>query len=140
MQTFLPYPNFVKSAICLDWKRLGKQRVEAYQILNIINDSSYQGSWSHHPAILMWIGYDEALKLYFNIISTEWVNRGYNHNMSFFKINYDLLNMPYWLGDWRLHLSHQSNLLRKNNSWYSQFFDGPNDWPYYWPSQHKMIG
>lgn len=32
MQTFLPYPDFVKSAKCLDNKRLGKQRVEAWTI------------------------------------------------------------------------------------------------------------
>ena len=35
MQTFLPYPDFVKSAQCLDYRRLGKQRVEAKQILEI---------------------------------------------------------------------------------------------------------
>lgn len=32
MNTFLPYPEFDKSAACLDNKRLGKQRVEAWQI------------------------------------------------------------------------------------------------------------
>ena len=36
MQTFLPYPDFKKSASCLDYKRLGKQRVEGLQILNAI--------------------------------------------------------------------------------------------------------
>ena len=34
MQTFLPYDNFEESASVLDWKRLGKQRVEAMQIVN----------------------------------------------------------------------------------------------------------
>ena len=33
MQTFLPYPDFARSARCLDNRRLGKQRVESYQIL-----------------------------------------------------------------------------------------------------------
>jgi len=36
MQTFLPFPDFKKSASCLDYKRLGKQRVEGLQILNAI--------------------------------------------------------------------------------------------------------
>jgi hypothetical protein len=36
MQTFLPYPSFEETAKILDYKRLGKQRVEAYQIANII--------------------------------------------------------------------------------------------------------
>lgn len=35
MQTFLPYSSFEESAKCLDNKRLGKQRVEAKQILEI---------------------------------------------------------------------------------------------------------
>ena len=34
MQTFLPYRNFRKSLQSLDDKRLGKQRVETFQILN----------------------------------------------------------------------------------------------------------
>ena len=38
MQTFLPYEDFTKTAQCLDYKRLGKQRVEAYQILRILKN------------------------------------------------------------------------------------------------------
>jgi len=41
MQTFLPYQNFTKSAQCLDRQRLGKQRVEAWQILQAITNPSY---------------------------------------------------------------------------------------------------
>jgi hypothetical protein len=36
MQTFLPYPDFRESLQVLDNKRLGKQRVEAYQIISAI--------------------------------------------------------------------------------------------------------
>ena len=36
MQTFLPYPDFRQSAACLDYRRLGKQRVEGVQILKAI--------------------------------------------------------------------------------------------------------
>ena len=36
MQTFLPYESFRKSAEVLDWRRLGKQRVEGMQIINAI--------------------------------------------------------------------------------------------------------
>jgi pyrimidine dimer DNA glycosylase len=35
MQTFLCEPNFAETAKCLDYRRLGKQRVEAKQILEI---------------------------------------------------------------------------------------------------------
>ena len=34
MQTFLPYDDFVLSLDCLDYRRLGKQRVESMQLLN----------------------------------------------------------------------------------------------------------
>jgi len=33
MQTFLPYPDFERSARVLDVKRLGEQRVECIQVL-----------------------------------------------------------------------------------------------------------
>jgi Pyrimidine dimer DNA glycosylase len=36
MQTFLPYPDFVACARVLDSRRLGKQRVEALQILRAL--------------------------------------------------------------------------------------------------------
>lgn len=36
MNTFLPYPDFQESAKCLDNKRLGKQRIETWQIYNAI--------------------------------------------------------------------------------------------------------
>ena len=34
MQTFMPYADIEKSLKCLDYKRLGKQRVEAMQTYN----------------------------------------------------------------------------------------------------------
>ena len=41
MQTFLPYESFKQSARVLDWRRLGKQRVEGMQIINAIEAVSY---------------------------------------------------------------------------------------------------
>ena len=76
MQTFLPYADFVKTAKCLDYRRLGKQRVEAFQILNILEGKTTKAGWKHHPAVLMWEGYENALKKYFNDISSEWKSRG----------------------------------------------------------------
>ena len=68
MQTFLPYSNFQKTAEVLDWRRLGKQRVEAMQIHNtIINNTG----WKHHPIVKMWTPYLNALKLYHNIINNN---------------------------------------------------------------------
>ena len=45
MQTFLPYPSFEETASILDYRRLGKQRVEGFQILNIITQPLYTGSY-----------------------------------------------------------------------------------------------
>lgn len=41
MNTFLPYADFQKSAQCLDNKRLGKQRVEAWQIYLTLKKGEY---------------------------------------------------------------------------------------------------
>ena len=68
MQTFLPYTSFEDVARTLDRKRLGKQRVEGMQILNVLaKPPNYTGAWVHHPAVKMWRGYEDALKQYVNI-------------------------------------------------------------------------
>ena len=124
MQTFLPYKNFEKSAQVLDWRRLGKQRVEGMQIINAIEQKPrkdgkpYKG-WVNHPCSVMWKPYVPALKHYTNIIITEWINRGYNNNMEFYET--DKIVMPHWLGDERVHSSHRANLLRKDSEWYGQY-------------------
>jgi hypothetical protein len=61
MQTFLPYASFSESAKALDYKRLGKQRVECRQILRALE---HGGGWANHPATRLWRGYETALKAY----------------------------------------------------------------------------
>jgi len=171
MQTFLPYKDFVKSVRCLDNKRLGKQRVEAYQILLTLqnlhcgykyrckkcgkkygeklnkNDSmicleKYDGilcggkirkiGWLNHPAIRMWYNYEDALIIYFNDCVDEWVRRGFVNNMNIIK-PYGKIIYPKWLGNKDFHLSHKSNLLRKDYMHYNKYFKNvPNDLPYIW--------
>ena len=134
MQTFLPYKNFIKSAKCLDYKRLGKQRVEALQIHNIISGKRTTGGWINHPAVKMWAGYHQLLANYHNVMIKEWINRGYKNNMKFLPEELDYL-IPSWLGDDRLHSSHRSNLLRKDYNYYSKFgWSEPNNLNYYWTS------
>lgn len=84
MQTFLPYPDFAESARCLDNRRLGKQRVEAYQILRALErfDDPQRPGWRNHPAVLMWRGYEDALRLYMNATITEWTGRGFRNTMA----------------------------------------------------------
>ena len=63
MQTFLPYPSFTRSLACLDNKRLGKQRVEAKQILMALEFGPYQyedtEDWFVHPTPSSWISCTE---------------------------------------------------------------------------------
>ena len=132
MQTFLPYPNFLDSAQCLDYRRLGKQRVEAMQIHNIVSGKRTTGGWINHPAVKMWQGYDRLLAHYHNVMIREWIDRGYKNNMNFLPEN-DNYDLPPWLGDNRLHSSHRSNLLRKDYDYYRQFgWSEPNNLEYYW--------
>lgn len=139
MQTFLPYPDFKESAKCLDMRRLGKQRVEAYQLLSLMIYPEKNG-WRRHPAFLMWDGYDIALCYYGLAICNEWISRGYRDSIKF-RIEdlmrilpYGNADYPYWLGDESFHAAHRSNLLRKDWRYYSRFgWDETNDLPYIWP-------
>jgi Pyrimidine dimer DNA glycosylase len=142
MQTFLPYDDFYKTAQVLDWRRLGKQRVEAKQVLLTIDRGDEAGGWKNHPAVNMWRGYEEALALYGAVICLEWVERGYNDTqLGWFRerIPNSVIELPPWLGDEQFHLGHQSNLIRKLPEHYGPIFEGvPDDVPYYWPDQRTV--
>ncbi|WP_413470952.1 MSMEG_6728 family protein [Streptomyces peucetius] len=75
MQTFLPYPDFRSSALVLDRRRLGKQRVEALQVLRGLVVPGY--GWRHHPAVRMWAGYEEALVRYGLEVCKVWREQGH---------------------------------------------------------------
>jgi hypothetical protein len=136
MQTFLPYADFVLSAKVLDYRRLGKQRVEARQILNTLEGKS--SGWSTHPAVLMWQGFAPALGAYMDAMIFEWVARGYQNTMASYWTNgtpsLSELQLPPWFGDPALHASHRSNLLRKDATFYGRYgWTEPSDLPYVWP-------
>jgi hypothetical protein len=148
MQTFLPYPNYEESAQCLDYRRLGKQRVECKQILLALGvpigaHRPKKSGWKNHPAIKMWRGYEIALCTYSIEICAEWKHRGYKDCLSeqfLFAIRQlaehtdEKPGSPPWLGDDFFHSSHRSNLLRKDPEHYSQFgWREPDNLPYVWP-------
>jgi hypothetical protein len=148
VQTFLPYPDFAASARALDDRRLGKQRVEAMQVLRALTKPVY--GWKHHPAVLMWRGYEEALGTYAVEVCREWRRRGYADTCEA-KILDDLAAaevavpprdqatlaragaLPPWLGDERVHASHRAALLRKDPERYGVCFDDDPQQPYVWP-------
>ena len=132
MQTFLPYSSFTKTFKVLDYRRLGKQRVEAMQILNILLGRTERPGWRNHPIVRMWNGYEPALQLYHNLCITEWINQGYNNNMLLEDITEPIV-YPHWLGDKSFHSSHRANLLRKDLEYYSQFkWKEDSENPYAW--------
>ena len=142
MQTFLPYTDPIKCAKVLDNKRLGKQRVETIQILQILTNIKPNSQWRNHPADKMWKGYEPFLLWnYLTAIMFEWKNRGFKntkcqqHFNIFTKIPIVLKNKikPPWLND-EFCKCHQSNLIRKNPSYYRPLFSGvPDNLPYIWP-------
>ena len=137
MQTFLPYASFKKSVQVLDYRRLGKQRVEGMQILNVLLNVSDKKGWKNHPAVLMWKGHENALKLYVNTCINEWVARGYNNSMKLYVVKEPVI-YPSWFKFEKFHSAHRSNLLRKDVAYYSQFkWLEPADMPYYWPSKKE---
>lgn len=138
MQTFLPYPDLVESVRCLDYRRLGKQRVEGRQLQTAIKAKS--GGWSNHPAAKMWAKNFDLLALYTDFCIVEWVRRGYNNTMDFYYAPechmhvLRIMDKPKWLGDEAFHASHRSNLLRKDPDYYGQFgWSEPHDLEYVWP-------
>ena len=145
MQTFLPDPDFARSAELLDSLRLGKQRVEALMVLRALRIPGY--GWRHHPAARMWRGYDEALAAYGLAVCREWCRRGYADTCAD-KITIEIggtkprtqaqlrraKRLPPWLGDEAFHRAHRSNLVRKDPAFYGpKFPDVPNDLEDIWP-------
>ncbi|TDE28606.1 cytoplasmic protein [Nonomuraea mesophila] len=154
MQTFLPYPDFAASAAVLDPLRLGKQRVEALQVLRALTVPGY--GWRHHPVVKMWAGYEEALVRYGLEVCARWCSLGRADTCAA-TITSDLARargltmvrgqdelatageLPPWLGEPSLHLSHRSALLRKDPGFYRPVFgDEPDDLDYVWPRSDRL--
>lgn len=147
MQTFAPEGIHIDDGFRkLDYRRLGKQRVEAWQILNVLRGVDNEGNpknhkgWVHHPATLMWDGHIAALALYGMRCCNEWKNRGYNDSMlprftavfeQFVRWG-DNPHMPAFLND--IMESHRSNLIRKDPNHYRPFWpEVPDTLEYVWP-------
>ncbi|MFI8994374.1 MSMEG_6728 family protein [Streptomyces sp. NPDC053542] len=153
MQTFLPWPDFAASAAVLDPRRLGKQRVEALQILRGLTVPGY--GWRHHPAVRMWAGYEEALVRYGLEICAAWTASGRQDTCALTLTqdytahfpgapprDYAALtaahDLPNWLGDPAFHRSHRSSLLTKDPDHYRQHFPHtPTGLPYVWPTSDR---
>ncbi|MGX1365201.1 hypothetical protein RKD19_000560 [Streptomyces canus] len=153
MQTFLPHPDFRRTALLLDRRRLGKQRVEALQVLRGLTVPGY--GWRRHPAVRMWAGYEEALVRYGLEICRVWREHGHQdscaaslvaglaaaHPGTAVRDQAALASageLPPWHGDEAFHESHRSALVRKEPEVYGVLFPGvPDDLPYVWPASDR---
>ncbi|AXJ10169.1 MSMEG_6728 family protein [Arthrobacter sp. PM3] len=149
MHTFLPFPDFQQSAAVLDRARLGKQRVEALQILRALVIPEY--GWQSHPAVRMWMGYVPALTKYGLAMVDEWTARGGEDTTREKIMEFapqaahpgyaGKIPMPPWLGEPDFHLSHQSRLVAKDPKFYAAVFpDTAPDLEYVWPEpKHELL-
>lgn len=172
---FITHFDYTTSAKNLDNKRLGKQRVEALQILNLIQDLKflsqrynkprpinpydfrawvrtlaslykkepirlYRGDhcitlgFVYHPAILMFLGYEDSLKRYINAHIQEWISRGFENTMQTYKTYKE--DQPIFTLDPTFHRNHKAALLtkeieRNEPKWYIKKKDFVEAYEYY---------
>lgn len=138
MQTFLPYTSYHECAKALDSKRLNKQILECYQILNVLSGQSPTGAWRNHPAVLMWAGAENKLYDYTMAMVKEASLRG-------IKVDKNLANIqglynkcktlwgnmqPVWYNPKHranVHVTHKVNLYHKDPIYYASFSKFVND-------------
>ena len=137
MQTFFPYEDVARISKTLDYRRLGKQRVEGYQILRTLRGDS--NGWKNHPAVKMWRCCEPALLDYTLQMCEEWVLRGYTDTISdkLFEEFGDLIDVPIAYPAWCqrhdiLH-SHKGMLYHKDPIHYAQFANYAYITDYVWP-------
>lgn len=133
MQTFLPYKDYEKTAHALDSKRLNKQILECYQILNVISNPSPTAGWRNHPAVKMWRGHEFALYNYVQVMITEADKRGIrteknSDNIYQLRLRSGMLwgmGNPEWMSNKsvmkRVTTTHKANLFKKAPEMYPQF-------------------
>lgn len=138
MQTFLPYPDFLKSAESLDKKRCWKQVVEARQIIDCLEGKKV--GWKNHPAVKMWEGYTDFLKEYYNVFLKVCITKHkINTSMEPMVIPYyneKVLQKPFWWEQRLFHRSMRARLIEKDEVFYLPKFPndkGYNGGKYWWP-------
>lgn len=148
----------------LDYQRLGKQRVEAKQVIDILEYYDEHGvmpdqGWTDHKVTKMWKGHTKALKCYFNEVVKYWIKRGYKNNYELYEnVECEIIRchfdgkkaifekqankdtFPLWFSFPPFHFSHRAALYMKDSSYYSYLVD-ENVRPYIgkgylWPTDH----
>jgi len=135
MQTFVPRGIDLVTAFGeMDYRRLGKQRVEAKQIILALTEDDY--GWKNHPAVRMWDGYVGGLACYGWLCCTAWIDRGYNDSLLPFFDDWcgrEPIAFPAWLDDDRVAYTHRSALVRKDPGYYVPLYGDLPHVDYLWP-------
>jgi hypothetical protein len=145
MQTFLPYENLIDSLNCLDYRRLGKQRLETREIIGINLIKLYPNKYNtenlssvinekrlknhiNHPCVKMWEKHLNILCTYGTLNCYIWIKKGYKDNqlpvfnkLSQLKEVINSKKYPLFLGNENFHSSHRAALLYKNYEFYSKY-------------------
>jgi Pyrimidine dimer DNA glycosylase len=103
----------------LDMRRLGKQRLEARTIIQILEGTSKGRGYANHPITKMWTGYVDGLKFYFNCCIDEWAGRGYKNTMEKYELPSETPPLPWWFFNEQVHEAMKASLLRKDEKYYS---------------------
>lgn len=132
MNTFVCEPTFAASARSLDWRRLGRQRGEVWQMLQALLGVS--AGWSRHPAVQAWRGREKALAEFGLACHDEWLARGYRDTtrprLAELAASLPDTGAPWWVGD-PAYLAHVRGILvSKDPAWY-----GPR-----WPGVEAVTG
>uniref|UniRef100_A0A7S4A932 Uncharacterized protein n=1 Tax=Pseudo-nitzschia australis TaxID=44445 RepID=A0A7S4A932_9STRA len=150
MITFLPSTDFDEVARCLDDKRLGAQRYEAWSILKWLRNPDEYPKLVKAGYCVMWVGYEDALVRYTNAMLNEWAARGKNNELlrpydkerkldepKRTRTATSQVKMPPWLGTEQLHSYHRHALVSKFPGHYQKFgwsedgkvYNGSYLWP-----------
>jgi hypothetical protein len=153
MQTFLPHADFKKTAEALDNRRLNKQILECYQILNVLSNPDPRAGWRNHPAVKMWRNHEFSLFGYVMVMVEEAQVRGIKTDKNEENLwnlhanNFDQwgTTLPEWWGNKkqmnRITTTHKANLYKKDPLYYWHFVnavESKNNKPccdrcqYYW--------
>ena len=132
--TFVISNNPIDTFKILDVKRLGKQRLEAQMIIQILEGKKTNG-YINHPMTKMWDGYVGGLKHYFNLCIDEWVRRGYKNKMEKYTDDTSGASalwsgkpdlggsisevLPWWFFNSQIHETMKASLIRKDEDYYS---------------------
>lgn len=168
MQTFItstaddPQRAIVETFDMLDQSRLGKQRVEAYQILLAFEEHTKKSPtkythWLSSPAVRMWEGHLPALTVYGAINCMRWRKLGHDDTLLgqfqlrrrvYLANDPDAVVWPWWFGHPAMVRTHQAKLYYKMSPrWVEAYSEGnigksmaglpPMKLPYLWPDPHE---